>query len=729
MSHFGLEELLVVLSLVFGAGDHAQKSIPEGLPDVATILPGSIEGHVRFSLSPFFRNGNQWVIARIFREPEVQAFLAPLFQQIVEARPKSKKMCEDYLGLTVEELGSLLHMEVSLNYGGLFHPVDTTGQPLRAARPLHDVIVTARLKGNQALLAKSQDRLLGLITSLGKAEVRSHTIEGEPCQLLILPDRDLPEVLSVLLDGHWLAGTNAKTVAAMVRRIKSGPDGNSLADTPTYKASAGRTLRSGSFFAAYACPSRLLKTFDSEFSNSDRRGFAEFGLTSLEAVAIGMDLDGPGIRERLYLHVPAPQGIFSILQGKDDRIDAERLLPVDSVLAGATRIPFGATFDWIHSFLGTISSRERNAMDEEIAALDQNMGMSLRRDLLANLGSEVAYYASMEGQSLIPNFALVLQVKDRAKVQAYVEKIFEMAGPESLRRKFLFLGETIEILDGSSLPMGRPWLTLSPSWAFASDRLVIALWPEVVKNFLRSAKQKKSAGLDANSDYASLHGRFRAEEPRAGSTMLFYADLRRLAGFVLDNGLPALQSLGHLHHHIPLDFALFPSTSVVTQHLFGAAAHGTTTESGHLYEMYSPMGFVAPMVLVAGAMATAVQVRSNTMETYPDAAAAPDLIEVAPTSNLDSAVTQSDALKNAVEQFRLHEMSVPDDAKWPDFLLSGSKNHAAPYVDASAFQWRDGAPLDPWGNPWRFTKDSARSYQIKSFGPDGVEGNDDIVIQ
>ena len=91
-------------------------------------------------------------------------------------------------------------------------------------------------------------------------------------------------------------------------------------------------------------------------------------------------------------------------------------------------------------------------------------------------------------------------------------------------------------------------------------------------------------------------------------------------------------------------------------------------------------------------------------------------------------VAEADVDLNISTALKLYEL---DNGKFPtteeglDALLTppgSAKNWRGTYLEKK--------PVDPWGNVYQYRSPGshrAYSYDLCSFGPDGVEGNDDIV--
>ncbi|MGJ8641410.1 MAG: type II secretion system protein GspG [Opitutaceae bacterium] len=81
--------------------------------------------------------------------------------------------------------------------------------------------------------------------------------------------------------------------------------------------------------------------------------------------------------------------------------------------------------------------------------------------------------------------------------------------------------------------------------------------------------------------------------------------------------------------------------------------------------------------------------------------------------------------KIGLQPYKLDMGEFPSSVEGLQALTSAPERHKerwrGPYLDE--------IPLDPWGNPYQYrfpSKHSAGSYDVWSFGVDGVESNDDI---
>lgn len=94
----------------------------------------------------------------------------------------------------------------------------------------------------------------------------------------------------------------------------------------------------------------------------------------------------------------------------------------------------------------------------------------------------------------------------------------------------------------------------------------------------------------------------------------------------------------------------------------------------------------------------------------------------------DATRTQISAFKSAVEFFQINVNSYPTTEQGlnalitaPSDLANPEKWGTKPYLDVPQI------PMDPWGHPYNYELKDADNYRIWSYGPDGIDGNEDDV--
>ena len=94
----------------------------------------------------------------------------------------------------------------------------------------------------------------------------------------------------------------------------------------------------------------------------------------------------------------------------------------------------------------------------------------------------------------------------------------------------------------------------------------------------------------------------------------------------------------------------------------------------------------------------------------------------------DIARNQIGALKRGIEFYQQRINSFPSTEQGLEALLSPpsdlpnpEKWGTTPFFEGSKI------PLDPWDNPYQYSRETADTFRIWSYGPDGVDGTEDDV--
>ena len=106
------------------------------------------------------------------------------------------------------------------------------------------------------------------------------------------------------------------------------------------------------------------------------------------------------------------------------------------------------------------------------------------------------------------------------------------------------------------------------------------------------------------------------------------------------------------------------------------------------------------------------------------AAVGPAIFDNLNKANVTRAGTDIKSISSMLEVYRAENYNYPSTDQGLEALVS------KPSGDPEAKNWRrytKKTPIDPWGNPYKFLSPGAKSdVDIYSFGPDGIQSEDDI---
>lgn len=100
----------------------------------------------------------------------------------------------------------------------------------------------------------------------------------------------------------------------------------------------------------------------------------------------------------------------------------------------------------------------------------------------------------------------------------------------------------------------------------------------------------------------------------------------------------------------------------------------------------------------------------------------PRFLQQGEKAKVQAAQTQIEQFKTAAQLFAVDNGSAPKSLDELIHQPSGAKNWKKYLADLNEI------PKDPWGNDYIYQTPAPNGddYEIKSYGPDGKEGNDDI---
>jgi hypothetical protein len=200
------------------------------------------------------------------------------------------------------------------------------------------------------------------------------------------------------------------------------------------------------------------------------------------------------------------------------------------------RVDFGALWRTIEDAVRAFAPGGAGGEGQDpIKMVEAPLGLSLKDDLIAPLGEQIAFFQrAAKAPAADPEFAVLLDLKDREKLQATLEKLFALA-PFFQRSEYL--GRSVWALnvpgaapgDGGD---GMPAVSL----CVMDTHLVVAQSKAIVEEVLRRVgKEVKS--IKDTSDFKALSGLF-----PASATFLSYESPQSYAELI-DEMKEALKEL------------------------------------------------------------------------------------------------------------------------------------------------------------------------------------------
>jgi hypothetical protein len=345
------------------------------------------------------------------------------------------------------------------------------------------------------------------------------------------------------------------------------------------------------------------------------------GLRQLRYLAVASGLDESVAVSKLLIGREASEkGIIGLLGGKPLTKADLSGIPRSTDFALVTRLDGAAVFDRIVEAVRQIDPREFEQFTRALEQAEDQIGFSPRRDLLDGLGDLWSIYNSpSEGGSLLTGACVTVSIHDRAKVERVIEQLLRIAAAEANRGgdkpAFAVRKTTVGEQTISYVQFLRDPVPVAPAWCVTNDRLVFALFPQMVRVHLT---RPADAGSLADVDDV-------AKQLSTGDvTTISYADtkfgiqiLYSYLQYAATMGASALEK----QTGIQADLSKFPSFTAIAPHIrpsIGVIRSSATVWSAETYATGPSIGPASVAGLGLGMVLPGIQkarttARSNAM--------------------------------------------------------------------------------------------------------------------
>ena len=368
----------------------------------------------------------------------------------------------------------------------------------------------------------------------------------------------------------------------------------------------------------------------------------ELGVTDLQSITVTEQIAEGGHRHSIY--VASPGRKKGLLRLHDfDPVTDEDLAPIpnDATFAKAANVRLSDVYDEamrIVEAVGAVAPEVSQTVSAGLTQAEEKIGLKIKEDILDLFDDGwVVFDAPSNGGLLVTGFTMVIETKDAEKVHQLIRKGLQafanLIDPEeAFTVKTYKHGEhAINFVNITAGPS-----PVAPAWAFYKDRLVVALYPQIVAQVVDrlASPAAASRSILENPDFV----RARKLLPEDCSTVV-YMDTRKSVSDLYSIALP-LVSAGCSFAQgqgIPLDVSVWPRRDVFTRDLFGDGWGVSSDADGVLIVGHGP--WPVPVVPVAafgpallGAATSFATARRSvvspsfevTIEESPEAAAAAD---------------------------------------------------------------------------------------------------------
>jgi hypothetical protein len=420
-------------------------------------------------------------------------------------------------------------------------------------------------------LVKRIDQFLAAIVRAPPAVVQ---IDGVTFHQALLGPR-IPSLTWGLHRGYLLFGVGDTAIANSVQRTKTPAPQWLTQVTRQLPVEKRSTL-------AYVNLKAGLKLLLASVPDPDvPRIIKVSGLENLTHLATVSGFDGEETVARSVLGIDGKRtGFFAVAGNRQlERKDLQRI-PANAVVAIALRLDAGESVNRIVETLAQIEPRAAREFEKGFQEIARELeGYDVRRELFPALGDLWTAYATINNGSFVTGWVFSVRLKDRVAAERGLQQVMDgfrrksereqQRGRAAALRKMTFAGEQIHYL---AIPDDD--ILVTPAWCLRKDELVVSLFPQALKSYLKHDAAAKS--LDAVPQVAKLFQAGRSP------TVVVYTDTRELFKWAypltqvgMHVVLAQLQRGG-----VEIDSSILPTAGSIAPHLGSAVTAWYLQEDG-----------------------------------------------------------------------------------------------------------------------------------------------------
>lgn len=299
----------------------------------------------------------------------------------------------------------------------------------------------------------------------------------------------------------------------------------SLADDDAYKAAMGHLSVKDAVAAAYVDYDRIFGMANDLIQASGEADAQaiwpkvrdDLGLKGLKRIVAASGFDGKDYAAEAFVDAPEPrEGLLKLVSVKALSDDLLAAIPQTVTMAGAGRLDLAALYDLLHHTVKDVNADVAGQFDAFMQGIATDSDVDIRKDLLASLGDEWAYFADPTiGGRGIASLTIVNHLKDpekfehsQAKIEDYAIRAIEQQTGAQLPVHIAF--QTTEINGMTIHYLAIP--LISPSWVVHDGNLYVALFPQVAAGAARHASEHGKSIRD-NEKFAEIEKRLGQDQP------------------------------------------------------------------------------------------------------------------------------------------------------------------------------------------------------------------------
>lgn len=321
------------------------------------------------------------------------------------------------------------------------------------------------------------------------------------------------------------------------------------------------------------------------------------GLNEVQAAAYAIGVAGAGVRESLFLDVPANKrhGVIGLIDGESADLKGLYSAPRNSIVAATFKVSPDKLLDRIVELAAMNDPAARENVAAALFFIGDQLKIDVKRDLLEALTGQGVFSLCIPAKNAklplaFPQPILSFQIRNREGLQLLLKSLATQL-VDKIQVTELKEGEKyIEILRQRLPDEGKEPAQIC--YVIDGNDLILSLYPLALRDELKR-RASDTAKLENDPDFNQARAAIGAQ-PQA----MFYVDMAALVTAAYDIAVPLIQLR---ERNAPVDVNALPSGELLNQNL-GSALYGLQfAADGIQLEVYSPAGGVGPLVLAGAA--------------------------------------------------------------------------------------------------------------------------------
>ncbi|HUU82061.1 MAG TPA: DUF3352 domain-containing protein [Phycisphaerae bacterium] len=301
---------------------------------------------------------------------------------------------------------------------------------------------------------------------------------------------------------------------------------------------------------------------------------AEAGVNDLQSITATEQIAGRGHRHSIYIASPGPKkGLLKLYDAGPVTDDDLLVIPSDATFAKAANLRLSDVYDEAMRIVNAVGEAEPQVpqtVADALAEVERQTGMKLKEDILDLFDDGwVVFDAPSNGGLIVTGVTMVVETKDPEKVDALIRKGLQAFG-DMIGSEEAFMVKTYkhgeQAINFINITAGPS--PVAPAWAFHKNRLILALYPQIVGQVIDrlASPAAASRSILENPDFV----RARKLLPKDCSAIV-YIDTAAGVSQLYSVALPAVSMGCSMAQQagIPLDVSAWPQREVFMRDLFG----------------------------------------------------------------------------------------------------------------------------------------------------------------